>query len=184
MSFQRPLRATWVNCPRSCSPTQHFAACSETLIGDRVSNSAPPIKIRLSERGSLDAPSSGQARFGNRCARRAATRPKLIQRRLLSMLKFGPVPPSGDRLLCRFQPASSLFSYEAKLNRMQDPRILKKVFTHNNVRPPYVITGRSDTPKQCTTGRMAARTVVTRRAACSGPARSFRCVPRSWLLAH
>ena len=137
MSFQRPLQAAWVNCPRSCSPTQHFAACSETLIGDRVSNSAPPIKIRLSERGSLDAPSSGQARFGNRCARRAATRPKLILRRLLSMLKFGPVPPSGDRLQRGFQPASSLFSYEATQNRMQDPRIPKKVLTHNNVRPPY-----------------------------------------------
>ena len=27
---------------------------------------------------------------------------------------------------CRFQPASSLFSYEAKQNRMQDPRIPKK----------------------------------------------------------
>ena len=140
MSFQRPLRATWVNCPRSCSPTLQFAACSETLIGDRVSNSAPPIKIRLSERGSLDAPSSGQARFGNRCARRAATRPKLILRRLLSMLKFGPVPPSGDRLQRGFQPASSLFSYEATQNRMQDPRIPKKVLTHNNVRPPYAKT--------------------------------------------
>ena len=137
MSFQRPLQAAWVNCPRSCSPTQHFAACSETLIGDRVSNSAPPIKIRLSERGSLDAPSSGQARFGNMCARRAATRPKLILRRLLSMLKFGPVPPSGDRLQGGFLPASSLFSYEATQNRMQDPRIPKKVLTHNNVRPPY-----------------------------------------------
>ena len=53
------------------------------------------------------------------------------------MLKFGPVPPSGDRLQRGFQPASSLFSYEATQNRMQDPRIPKKVLTHNNVRPPY-----------------------------------------------
>ena len=62
--------------------------------------------------------------------------PKLILRRLLSMLKFGPVPPSGDRLQRGFQPASSLFNYEATQNRMQDPRIPKKVLTHNNVRPP------------------------------------------------
>ena len=55
---------------------------------------------------------------------------------VLSMLKFGPVPPSGDRLQRGFQPASSLFSYEATQNRMQDPRIPKKVLTHNNVRPP------------------------------------------------
>ena len=53
------------------------------------------------------------------------------------MLKFGPVPPSGDRLQGGFLPASSLFSYEATQNRMQDPRIPKKVLTHNNVRPPY-----------------------------------------------
>ena len=30
---------------------------------------------------------------------------------VLSMLKFGPVPPSGDRLQGGFLPASSLFSY-------------------------------------------------------------------------
>ena len=56
---------------------------------------------------------------------------------VLSMLKFGPVPPSGDRLQGGFLPASSLFSYEATQNRMQDPRIPKKVLTHNNVRPTY-----------------------------------------------
>ena len=69
------------------------------------------------------------------------------------MLKFGPVPPSGDRLQGGFLPASSLFSYEATQNRMQDPRIPKKVLTHNNVRPPYSwATGSSSRPSsRCST---------------------------------
>ena len=45
--------------------------------------------------------------------------------------------PAAQSLQRGFQPASSLFSYEATQNRMQDPRIPKKVLTHNNVRPPY-----------------------------------------------
>ena len=142
MSFQRPLQAAWVNCPRSCSPTQHFAACSETLIGDRVSNPAPPTKIRLDRivahetlfpLGRLASGSGARvARHRGRSSFCAVS---------LTQLKSGLALSPGDRFWRGSLHASSLFSYEAVQNGEKNSRTRQKVLMQYIMGPRTPLVG-------------------------------------------
>ena len=142
MSFQRPLQAAWVNCPRSCSPTQHFAACSETLIGDRAFRTLPlqprsdyrivahetlfPLGRLASGSGARVARHRGRSSF---CAVS------------LTQLKSGLALSPGDRFWRGSLHASSLFSYEAVQNGAKNSRTRQKVLTQYIMGPRTPLVG-------------------------------------------